>query len=415
MADNRRKEYGANYEFRGQVQIEDVKGQFDKLVTDINNMIDVYNAAGYADDIDLNDVSDELSPMDYTLSVGGLRKILDAYDGAVIGCKVYPVNEAKNLLITSGLLLTRNGGYKLPTAVLANDKSNSLWFSPSKGLYKGSSATIQETVDFTMPTITSNESWGKMALKTTTYGEHKTYNWNNIYGDKYSKAWFATKTNDGMIVSGALSSAMKCDLNWTWDNFPSQIKAKTLSFVINKKGGQVGGALTVNVTTPKGVVQVLQRGVGGARSDISIDVSKHTITGMHIRIDYGRTSAIITQISDLKIEGQVVTEVPAGGGASDANDWVRVAYLNQNRTEGALNCRAFDLGINTVRINARMKSNSLTEVATVDVNKDKFVACAEDAITSDLITYTSLFEPKGLSKTWGKYPKIGSVSKVNVP
>ena len=415
MADNRRKEYGANYEFRGQVQIEDVKGQFDKLVTDINNMIDVYNDAGYVDDIDLNDVSDELSPMDYTLSVGGLRKILDAYDGAVIGCKVYPVNEAKNLLITSGLLLTRNGGYKLPTAVLANDKSNSLWFSPSKGLYKGSSATIQETVDFAMPTITSNESWGKMALKTTTYGEHKTYNWNNICGDKYSKAWFATKTDDGMIVSGALGSAMKCDLNWTWDNFPSQIKAKTLSFTINKKRGQGGGALTVNVTTPKGVVQVLQRGVGGARSDISIDVSKHTITGMHIRIDYGRTSAIITQISDLKIEGQVVTEVPTGGGASDANDWVRVAYLNQNRTEGALNCRAFDLGINTIRINARMKSNSLTEVATVDINKDKFVACAEDAITSDLITYTSLFEPKGLSKTWGKYPKIGSVSKVNVP
>ena len=363
----------------------------------------------------MNDVSDELSPMDYTLSVGGLRKILDAYDGAVIGCKVYPVNKAKNLLITSGLLLTRNGGYKLPTAVLANDKSNSLWFSPSKGLYKGSSATIQETVNFTMPTITSNESWGKMALKTTTYGEHKTYNWNNIHGNKNSKAWFATKTDNGMVVGGAFSSALKCDLNWTWDNFPSQIKAKTLSFIVNKNGRQVGGALTVNVTTPKGVVQVLQRGVGGGRSDISIDVSKYTITGMHIRIDYGRTSAVVTQISDLKIEGQVITEVPTGGGASDANDWVRVAYLNQNRTEGALNCRAFDLGVNTIRINARMKSNSLTEVATVDINKDKFVACAEDAITSDLITYTSLFEPKGLSKTWGKYPKLGSVTKVNVP
>ena len=60
MADNKRKEYGANYEFRGQVQIEDVKGQFDKLVTDINSMIDVYNAAGYVDNIDLNDVSDGL-------------------------------------------------------------------------------------------------------------------------------------------------------------------------------------------------------------------------------------------------------------------------------------------------------------------------------------------------------------------
>lgn len=406
MAENS-KEYGANFEFRGQVKIEDVQGQFDKLVSDINDMIDTYNDAGYVDEIDLNDVSDELSPMDYTLSVGGLRKILDAYDGAIIGCKVFPVNDAQNLYITSGLLLTKDGGYKLPTAVLQNDGSNSLWFSPSKGAYKGSSGIAKETVDFTMPAITSNESWGKMSLTTTTYGEHKTTNWNNLYGDKYSKAWFATKTDDGMIVSGLWSGTLKCDLNWYWNSFPSQIQAKTLSFVVNKKGGQVGGTLTVDITTSTGDVRVLSRSVGSGRSDISIDVSKYTISGVHIRIDFGRVSAIVAQMSDLKVEGQVIKEVPVGGGASDADDWVRVAYLNQNRTKGALNCRAFDLGVDNIRICSSMGSKQLTKSYTVSKDEDKFVACAADASSSDLIAYSLLYEPKGLAKTWGKYPKVG--------
>ena len=53
------KNYGPNFQFKGQVKIEDVSRQLNLLVDSINSMIDTYNDAGYVTDIDLNDVSPE--------------------------------------------------------------------------------------------------------------------------------------------------------------------------------------------------------------------------------------------------------------------------------------------------------------------------------------------------------------------
>ena len=66
--------------FKGQVKISDVQECFDDLTNRINSLIDKYNTSSYVTDINYNNVSPELAPVNYTLSVGGLKKILDAYD-----------------------------------------------------------------------------------------------------------------------------------------------------------------------------------------------------------------------------------------------------------------------------------------------------------------------------------------------
>ena len=68
-------------DFKGQVKISDVQKAFDNLVERINDSIDAYNESSYVTDINYNNVSEELAPLNYTLSVGGLKKILEIYDG----------------------------------------------------------------------------------------------------------------------------------------------------------------------------------------------------------------------------------------------------------------------------------------------------------------------------------------------
>ena len=73
-------------DFRGQVKISEVKAEFDYLLTTINNTIDLFNHSEVmSDEIDFSNVSPNIAPPNYTLSVGGLKKILEAYNGAIVG------------------------------------------------------------------------------------------------------------------------------------------------------------------------------------------------------------------------------------------------------------------------------------------------------------------------------------------
>ena len=100
-------------DFKGQVKISDIQKAFDNLVNRINSSIDIYNKSSFVADINYNDVSEELAPLNYTLSVGGLKKILETYDGCVVGCKVFKIGN--NLNITSGLLIRKSSQKKKST------------------------------------------------------------------------------------------------------------------------------------------------------------------------------------------------------------------------------------------------------------------------------------------------------------
>ena len=68
-------------DFKGLVKISDVQNAFDEIVGNINDMVDTYNASAKVLNIDYNKGSAEPGASGYTLSVGGLKRIIQTYQG----------------------------------------------------------------------------------------------------------------------------------------------------------------------------------------------------------------------------------------------------------------------------------------------------------------------------------------------
>lgn len=124
--------------FKGQVKIADVKDAFDEIIEKVNGMIDGYNHSSYINDIDYSIGGPELAPSGYTLTVGGMKQLMNSCDGTVIGAKPFRVSS-NELKMTTGLLITKHGIYRLPDSVLAipTDKQyRTLYYNTSTGKYQ---------------------------------------------------------------------------------------------------------------------------------------------------------------------------------------------------------------------------------------------------------------------------------------
>lgn len=124
--------------FKGQVKIADVKDAFDEIIEKVNGMIDGYNHSSYINDIDYSIGGPELAPSGYTLTVGGMKQLMNSCDGTVIGAKPFRVSSSK-LKMTTGLLITKHGIYRLPDSVLAipTDKQyRTLYYNTTTGEYQ---------------------------------------------------------------------------------------------------------------------------------------------------------------------------------------------------------------------------------------------------------------------------------------
>lgn len=124
--------------FKGQVKIADVKDAFDEIIEKVNGMIDGYNHSSYINDINYSIGGPELAPSGYTLTVGGMKQLMNSCDGTVIGAKPFRVSS-NELKMTTGLLITKHGIYRLPDSVLAipTDKQyRTLYYNISTGKYQ---------------------------------------------------------------------------------------------------------------------------------------------------------------------------------------------------------------------------------------------------------------------------------------
>lgn len=121
-------------DFKGQVKISEVKECLDALVTGINKQIDLYNTSDYVQDIDYNIGAPDLAPLNYTLSVGGLKKFLNAYNGCVVGCKAF--NIGGQYAVTDGIMFLQDGCHRIPAQVIPS-LPKTLEYSPSAKIYKG--------------------------------------------------------------------------------------------------------------------------------------------------------------------------------------------------------------------------------------------------------------------------------------
>ena len=339
-------------DFKGQVKISDVQKAFDNLVERINDSIDAYNESSYVADINYNNASEELAPLNYTLSVGGLKKILETYDGYAVGCKVFKIKNKLN--ITSGLLIRRNGCVQLPSAVIPA-QGRYLFYSPSLKQYKYPTSYIYQTSGWTMPPINSNESWGNIDVQTIVSLPTGNYDWNKgLTGEGRDKAYRAC-TSDGFHWAGANtiqdSSQSPYRFDWTW-RFKQPITLKNISFNGRFSCNNTGYDLRVKgynngVTTE--LYQLDIPNTGGVASDkqINIDLSTNKENYERIEIGFttteGRDFTITGYIYDLRVTGEILTKVPAED-SGDATDCIQICKLNYNRDVALSNTYEFDAG-----------------------------------------------------------------------
>lgn len=119
--------------FRGQVKISDIQDAFDDLVNKINTLIDAYNLAEESAGFTLDDGGSYLAPEGYTLSIGGLKKVLSSYDGAVFGCHAWKVGS--KLVISNGIYIKNGAVIKMPQGVVDLDNNKFLYYDTSTSSY----------------------------------------------------------------------------------------------------------------------------------------------------------------------------------------------------------------------------------------------------------------------------------------
>ena len=126
-------------DFRGQVKIADVQAAFNEIVNRINSAIDTYKSAQELEDIDYTKGSPKLSSAGYTLTVGGLKSILNAYNGCTIGARAYKISEGESLL-SDGLHIRNGIPYRINAQIVQGGNEPSVRPEPSEAYYAYQSA-----------------------------------------------------------------------------------------------------------------------------------------------------------------------------------------------------------------------------------------------------------------------------------
>ena len=269
-------------DFRGQVKISEVKAEFDYLLTTINNTIDLFNQSEVmSDEIDFSNVSPNIAPPNYTLSVGGLKKILEAYNGAIVGCRVFRIGTDK-YYITEGLLITSEiaNGVSKPKVVriqggILSGSGSHIYYSPSnKKFYWDATGTSTEA-SVTVPTWTSNNSCGSInAVAWSNHVSSDQANSANIY-----KAFAGTDYIGCVVVN---SKQQSFGFDWV---LPQKSKTKEMTISLPAKGSKENKfGTSVVVSTDAGEVLCNVSSTGG---NVKVKASTKYCTAVRFRFAGG--------------------------------------------------------------------------------------------------------------------------------
>lgn len=124
--------------FKGQVKVSDIKAEFDRIVTSLNEQITKYNTALEGATSEKYSVGKPtLSANGYVLSVGGLKVLLNCYRGCTLGAKVYKINNTK-AIITKGIYIKTDGQtiFNLPqTTINITNKTRVIYYDLNNKAY----------------------------------------------------------------------------------------------------------------------------------------------------------------------------------------------------------------------------------------------------------------------------------------
>lgn len=121
-------------DFRGQVKVADVQAAFDEIVGRINAIIDNYNGAQELENIDYTKGSPKLAAAGYTLTVGGLKSILNAYSDCIIGAKAYKVSDGE-VLLSDGIYIHYGRPYRINSQIVQGGSEPSVRPESSLSFY----------------------------------------------------------------------------------------------------------------------------------------------------------------------------------------------------------------------------------------------------------------------------------------
>lgn len=206
-------------DFKGQVKVADIQAAFDEIVNRINKQVDIYNDAAGLSDIDYTKGSPKLSNAGYTLSVGGLKSVIDAYNGTLIGCRAYRLSDT-SVLVSDGLYFKDGQVYRINSRVVAGESEwdlSDLYYDIDNDtvMFKNGSTSdvVEVETGWTQPTINSNTDCGVFTASVNSQDAYKCTGsgWQCLFNVGFNDTTF-NRTE-----------------NVTW-NLPKTVKNSTISF-----------------------------------------------------------------------------------------------------------------------------------------------------------------------------------------
>ena len=124
------------FTFKGQVKVAAVQAAFDALIGRINSIIDIYNTTDeFLQDQDYSLGGETLGAAGYTLTIGGIKQVLAAYNGAVFGCRAFRLSEGR-VFITDGMIFTAARPIRIHSQIITEGAGGVLYYDPEEDVVK---------------------------------------------------------------------------------------------------------------------------------------------------------------------------------------------------------------------------------------------------------------------------------------
>lgn len=357
--------------FKGKVHVSDVKKEFDILVAGINEIIDAYNSSDYITKIDYNDVSADLAPSGYTLSVGGLKKMLKTYSGRVLGCAITRDMEKNKLIVSNGLYISETGGRAIPSTILSYDKNKKTLyydlankvFSFDKVTSEGSGGAQQEIEkEFIQPVLTSNNSWGTVTADISVGDAFKAFDNNPATYWAYNNNNTLTWTFQDTL---SLDNVTVTILNGTGQNDLTRAKDITVYGITSDNKDIRIGVVSATLSEQGSITRSLPVIADTKRfKGIKFECTSHNVPV------FGYTTG---RIAEVKLTGKIITTVEQPALLADPlpAEWIKVADTNFNRDIIYSNTQGFWCeDVKNLSITVGNNGSSWTVQQTLDNSKN---------------------------------------------
>lgn len=229
-------------DFRGQVKVSDVQNAFDEIVNRINSKVDVYNSFFDLQDYDLTKGSPLLGASGYTLSVGGLKSVLNSYANTVIGCRTFRIDD-ETLLVSDGFCITPDKVYRINSQIMGGASAPDVRPEASKSFYNYYGSNTSGQIISVDETIVEGDSFNH--LSSVPFEFNKVYKFTTGYFDSYIGRVLAMNT----LRLGEYNEFINKVVPIMCFNNITYYKAQPLSNQLGSNGDAVANGTVTSVTS----------------------------------------------------------------------------------------------------------------------------------------------------------------------